>query len=191
IDSIKDSSLKLLRKLFKFLKFVEPSSNLSLFVQAMKLKSELDADGKCQTFDDRLIYKKNRVHLYNEEKSLISHRAEYYIYRLISGRLSKTHWGVENSSEFSPLEESLVDLDVFEKDGDTMIKAINSVNLDTPIETLLAQKHARFSELKKRVVERIISRENESVILSTTSGKKTWTVKQMKGNAEVNDRIFL
>src|SRR5690606_36181488 len=64
-------------------------------------------------------------------------------------------------------------------------------NLDTPIETLLAQKHARFSELKKRVEERIISRENESVILSTTSGKKTCTIKQMKGNAEDNDRIFL
>ncbi len=191
IDSIKDSSLKILRKVFKFLKFVEPSSKLSLFVQVMKLKLELDADGKCQTFDDRLIYKKNRVHLYDEEKSLISHRAEYYIYRLISGRLSKAHWGVENSSEFSPLEESLVDLDVFEKDGDTLIEAINSVNLDTPIETLLAQKHTRLNELKKRVLERIISRENESVILSTTSGKKTWTVKQMKGSTEVNDRIFL
>lgn len=191
IDSIKEKNLKLLRKLFKFLKFVEPSSKLALFNQALKLKSELETHGRCLTFDDRLILKKNRGHIYSQDKSLISHRAEYYTYRLVAGRIYKTHWGVENSSEFSPLEESLVEIDVFERDGNSMIEAINSVNLDMPIESLLVEKRKRLKALQKRVVDRIISRENESVILTTASGKKTWTVKQLKGRNEVNDRIFL
>lgn len=190
IDSIQGKSLRIIRKLFTFLKFVEPSSKLALFNQTLKLKSDLETENRCITFDDRLIYKKNRVHLYNDEKSLIPHRAEYYTYRLIASRLYKSHWGVENSSEFSPLVESLVDIDVFEKDGDTMIEAINSANLDMPIEELLAMKREQFNTLKSRVVERISSRENESVILTTASGKKTWTVKQLKGRNEVNDRIF-
>jgi TnpA family transposase len=191
IDSIKEKNLKLLRKLFKLLNFVEPSSKLVLFNQALKLKSELESENRCLTFDDRLILKKNRAHLHDDEKTIISHRAEYYTYRLIAGRLYKTHWGVENSSEFSPLEESLVNSDQFEKNGDSMIEAINSVNLNMPIEELLARKRERFNILKKRVIDRIGSRDNESVILSTASGKKTWTVKQLKGRNEVNDRIFL
>jgi len=191
IDSIQGKNLKLLRKLFKFLRFVEPSSKLALFHQVEKLKVDLKTENKCLTFDDRLIWRKNRVPLYDEDGAIMSHRAEYYIYRLIAGRLYKTHWGVENSSEFSPLEESLVGVDQFETDGDRMIAAINSDHLDMPIEELLALKHQQFNTLLKRVVKRIKSGENESVILTTASGKKTWTVKQGKGRGEVNDRIFL
>jgi len=191
IDSIKSKNQILLRKLFLCLKFVERSSDLGLINQVNKLKGELENDNKCKSFDKRLINKRNRALLYDEDGVLIPNRAEFVIYRLVVGRISLHHWAVEYGSEYAPLEDSLISVSKFEEQGDALLAATNSEALNKPIQVLLKEKTNDLNDKLKRVMGRIQNKSNESVILSTSGGKKKWTVKKLKGQKEVNDRMFL
>lgn len=189
VDKCKKPIATTMRSIVCRLDFVDAADNGTLYSQLEQLKTDIATFGKALSIDNRLV-KKTKNFLYDDNEDIIPLRAEFSIYRLVSGRMEKSHWYLANSSSHKPLEEMLILEEKWKKEKELLIKNVNSVALNTEPRLLVTQKYAELLQKMKDIPKRIQSGENESVILEHKGGKYKWTIKYKKGQKIVNHRLF-
>lgn len=185
IDKCHSVITKTLRPIMFRLEFIDAAEYGLLFQQITKLKEEIINDNEVQTLDNRLA-KKSKKYLYDDNEKLISLRAEYYLYSLVASRLDDTHWFLGGSTRYRPLNESLISASKV----DELAEYVNSDALKMDREVRVSSKINILNSKLDMVPKRIMSGENESLILERKDGKHKWTIKRIKGEKVVNHKTF-
>ncbi|WP_028876910.1 Tn3 family transposase [Teredinibacter turnerae] len=185
VDKCKGRVSGILRSILFRLNFIDTAESGLLFRQIEILKSEIEEFGHAQTIDKRLS-KKTNEYLHDEEDKLISNRAEYHLYSLVSQRLFERHWLLRDSIRYQRMEEMLV----AEDKVDTLLDDVNAETIKRNPSSLLDQRFDTLNELLKIVPQRVQSKENESLILERNGGEHSWTIKTVKDGKAVNHKTF-
>ncbi|MFL0799464.1 MAG: Tn3 family transposase [Agarilytica sp.] len=185
VDKCKEKISGVLRSIVFRLNFIDSAELGLLFRQIETLKSEIGEVGHVKSIDKRLS-KKTNEYLHDEDNKLISNRAEYHLYRLVSQRLFDRHWLLRDSIRYQPIEEMLIAEDKVEALSDD----INAETIKRNLSGLLDERFETLDELLTLVPQRVQSKENESLILERNGGEHSWTIKKIKGQEAVNHKTF-
>lgn len=185
IDKSQTIITKILRPILFRLNFIDAAESGLLFQQVDKLKTEITCANEVKSIDNRLA-RKNKKHLYDASDSIIPLRTEYYIYSLVASRLANTYWFLDGSTRYKPLMESLVS----ESEVDKLEESINSETLKKGPVSLLSSRMAKLQSKLDMIPKRMMSGENESLILERKNGEHKWTIKRIKGERVVNHKTF-
>lgn len=180
----------LLRKLLLSLVFVDTTGKEALLEQIQTLKKELSEEGGCQSIDLRLIFKKDRPYMLDEDDTIISTRAEFGLFKLVKDKLDKCAWYVENGERHRPLEEDLISQHDWMSFGQQIREASGLESMQHVIDDRVDERLEQLTQSLKEVADLIKNKETESVKLSDKKGEYAWTVKRLGNRNESNDKFF-
>lgn len=130
VDTRKAVITRTIRAIALRLDFVDAANKGTLFAQLGRLKEDVECVGKVQWIDNRL-FKSTKKYLYDSGGNVLPVRAEFAIYRLISGRVNRSHWYLQDGASTRPLNDMLVPEARWANEGEEMTRSVNSVALNT------------------------------------------------------------
>lgn len=196
IESISHKVILYLRKLFQTIDFSMPhESDPEGMIQTMK--EILSSDNKCKLSDCheqrllKLVHHKLRPYVTDSSGKILWKRFEFHFYHFLSSRIKNKKMFLKNSLNYRPLNDELIQEDLWKKDSEKYIQNSGSIRLSEPIEQILEDHRKELDPLIVSVNDRILNGENQHIKTRLTESGTRWSLPYKKKTDDVNNPFFM
>ena len=177
-----------LRKIFLALDFKCESGSEALKRQIATTKAELTNKKKILTIDQRIVGKKDRPYLIQEDE-VNPKRFEFFLYKKIHQNFETEKVYLDDCIHSKRLEDDLISLDDWKNKKD-LIDKTGLKKLKQPISKTLAELKSKFEYNCKLVTNNINANKNDFVQVNSKMARLDWSTASKKTAEDVDNPIF-